>query len=230
MIRLNHWLDEQGIMKRILATLLFCLSSKSIAQETTTYKIVDSILNRLDHAAEKLNLATKGYKLIINYYFDAAGFSMNSDGTLEVSAIYITKLKTEDAVSSLLAHELIHRARKHYELGIEPLAAEFEADRFGIELMVAAGFNPLAAIVAYRDYVQYYGETTPGIGPHNDEDHPDDKSRIHEMEKVALRMANGKKLISTSLSEEGLEKIKCEVHANMNGNRYEPNSGPCLKL
>lgn len=126
------------------------------------------------------------------------------------------KLRTEDQIAGVLAHELTHVRREHWayayrdsqkanllltlglilgkadnntaqlaSVGYDVFvglkysrAHESEADNYGFDTMVKAGYNPEAMADVFRIFAKQSGSKSPEFFS----DHPDDKRRINNIE------------------------------------------------
>jgi len=66
--------------------------------------------------------------------------------------------ESDDEMAAIIAHELSHGITisegfsKRFAMNLNPKKYEYQADKMGIDLMVNAGYNPVAMIVAFTKF------------------------------------------------------------------------------
>ena len=153
----------------LLAMLVFCLPSFAVEVDVVTQE--SKIQNQINEIAFKLLNGSRIDKIIPTYY-EPSKKGVNAYADLRKTA-HIQKgimrfLKTDDELAAVIAHEIAHAMDLHKgPFSIVPMvlnskAYEFRADKQGVDLMVNAGYNPVAMIVAYTKVMpQVYIDWVP---------------------------------------------------------------------
>ncbi len=117
--------------------------------------------------------ATPVFNLRVFHHEEPLAFSA-AEGEILITDALVLKLQTEDELSAVIAHELAHTILHHIsytssESGAPELILskqnELDADRMSIQLLVHAGYDPLATMSALRALYRQRAGTDGGNDP-----------------------------------------------------------------
>lgn len=186
-------------------------------------KLLADISERLMLAIPEKDLKGKPWQFSFDLIEDKSinAFALPG-GPCYVFTGLVAKVKTEDQLAGVIAHEIVHVLREHWardyaksqetSLGILVIGTilnvnrdifqlvsiadvltsqlprsrkyETEADEFGFDLMVNAGYNPQGMIDIFKMLQQQKGGTFPEFMS----DHPDEKNRIKKLEERLAKL------------------------------------------
>ncbi len=154
----------------VLCVLLSAMSMPAFALfEDSTVDKTAKVQHQISEIAFKLLNGSRIDKIIPTYY--ASDKKDVNAYTFVYGAVHVVIPKgivrffeSDDEMAAVLAHELAHGITasegfsKRFAMCLATKKYEYQADKMGVDLMVNAGYNPLAMIVAYTKFMpqQYH--------------------------------------------------------------------------
>lgn len=142
----------------VLATMLLSfLPANAIIYETETFSKDAKMQQWVSEVSFKILNANRVDKIITAYYNpkrkEANAYMNHRDRHIEITKGLMRFIESEEELAAVVSHEIAHAIasyRSYFQyipMGLNSKAYEFQADKKAVDLMVNAGYNPLAIIV-----------------------------------------------------------------------------------
>jgi len=121
-----------------------------------------------------LNANKLDKRVVFNYNTNKVvnAFALYNDKSVNVYKGLLSYCDSENEIAAVIAHEIAHQL-DYYEgysqaiaMTFMPKKYEYKADQIGVDLMVNAGYNPVAMIVVYNKFMGHLGPVTEFFATH----------------------------------------------------------------